>query len=55
LIIPVKVRTTVTARPNPFEEVKSLEIEIKEHIPRKLARRMLLVKMDAKNKVRGAI
>jgi hypothetical protein len=47
------VITTVTARPKPKELFWSLEIEMKEHIPRKLARRMLLVNMDAKSRVMG--
>jgi hypothetical protein len=31
----------------------SLDIEINEHIPRKLARRMLLVNIEAKNREKG--
>jgi hypothetical protein len=46
----VIVITKVTARPNPLEEVKSFETDIKEHIPKKLERSMLLVKIEAKNK-----
>jgi hypothetical protein len=43
----------VTASPRPFEDFMSFEMEIKEHIPRKLARRILLVNIDAKNRANG--
>jgi hypothetical protein len=33
----------------------SLEIEMNEHIPRKLAKRIVLVKIEAKNSVNGPI
>jgi hypothetical protein len=49
----VMVMTTVTAIPKPKELFQSFEIEMKEHMPRKLVRSMLLVKMEAKNRVMG--
>jgi hypothetical protein len=49
------VMTTVTAMPRPKELFQSLEMEMKEHMPRKLVSSMLLVKIDAKNKVIGLI
>jgi hypothetical protein len=49
----VTVSTTVTAIPRPLEDFMSFEIEMNEHIPRKFARRMLLVKIEAKKSEKG--
>jgi hypothetical protein len=39
--------------PRPFEDFMSFDIEMNEHIPRKLARRILLVRIDAKKREKG--
>lgn len=49
------VNTTVTASPNPIDDLKSFEIAINEHIPKKLESNILLVNTDAKNNVIGPI
>jgi len=51
----VIVITSVTAKPKPLEDFISFEIDINEHIPRKFVRRILLVKIDAKNNTKGFI
>jgi len=38
--------------PRPFDDFISFEMEMKEHIPRKFARRMLLVNIDAKKRLK---
>ena len=48
-----KGKYKVTACPRPKEVFISLETAIKEHIPRKLASKMLLVNIAAKNITNG--
>jgi hypothetical protein len=53
--MPVITNTTVTAIPSPLDDFISLDMEMNEHIPKKFARSMLDVKIDAKNNEKGLI
>jgi len=51
----VIVMTNVTAIPKPFEDFKSLDMDMKEQVPKKFVSSILLVKIEAKNNTRGLI
>jgi hypothetical protein len=49
----VTVSTRVTASPSPLDDLVSFDMEIKEHMPRKFASRILLVNIEANNRITG--